>query len=102
MDPPTRCTATVLARSPAPHAPDAGERRTYRFEVRLHADDGAPRDAVVEQDFWPLELKPSRGDCDVVVRADADGTLRFELAGDPRFDADALIAATALRRRTHS
>jgi hypothetical protein len=96
-----RATATVLARtSPEPADAEEEQRREYTYALRVEPREGTPFETRVRHAFWLLELKPSVGDRGVGVRFDPSTKVTtFDLGGDPRYDADALIARTATHRR---
>jgi hypothetical protein len=99
--PTVAATATVLARTDvaAPGQADDVQRRAYSYVLRVQPPDGEAFEAGVEHVVSRLELKPTVGDTGVGVHFDpVTGATRFALAGDPRYDADALIARTAARR----
>jgi hypothetical protein len=96
-------TATVLARRRAGAVEVSGtvdQRHTYTYTLLVAPHDAEPFEAEITHAFWLLELKPSVGDSGIAVRFDpADRVTRFVLAGDPRYDADALLARAAAAQR---
>lgn len=76
------------------------ELRDYDYVLDVQPLAGEPFRARVRDKFWITGLRPKEGDAAVPVRFDRKShTTVFDLAGDPRFDVDAMNTRSAALRR---
>jgi hypothetical protein len=74
----------------------SNELRDFDYELEVSSEAGDAFTAKVRDKFWITGLRPKEGDEDVPVRFDRAGKRTvFDLAGDPRYDVDAMNARTA-------
>jgi len=96
--------APALVRSAERHSRwTSNDYQRYDFVVEVRPEGRAPFQARLSQKFAILERKPAEAET-VKVRYDPESLgVVFDLAGDPRFDVEAMQARTAkLRWETHN
>ena len=89
--------ATVLSVDQRSHL-TSNELRDYDFVLEVRPENGPPYQADVRAKFWMIGLRPKTGDVVKVRIAQKSREVVFDLAGDPRFDVDAMNAQTEAKR----
>ena len=89
--------ATVLSVDQRSHL-TSNELRDYDFVLEVRPEHGPPYQADVRAKFWMIGLRPKTGDVVKVRIAQKSREVVFDLAGDPRFDVDAMNAQTEAKR----
>jgi len=89
--------ATVLSVDERSHL-TSNELRDYDYVLEVRPESGPPFQANVRAKFWIVGLRPKSGDVLKVRIAPKSGEVVFDLAGDPRYDVDAMNAQTEAMR----
>ncbi len=88
-------TAQALVLSAKEHATfSSNEKPRYNFVLEVRPEGQAPFQAHVRQAFYIAERKPVEADLVQVKYEPSTGKAVFDLAGDPRFDLDAMQQRT--------
>ncbi len=85
--------ATVLSVQERSHV-TSNELRDYDYVLDVRPESGPSFQANVRAKFWIVGLRPKSGDVLRVRIAPKNREVVFDLAGDPRYDVDALNAQT--------
>lgn len=89
--------ATVLTVDQRSHL-TSNELRDYDYVLDVRPESGPAFQANVRAKFWMVGLRPKVGDVLKVRIAQKSREVVFDLDGDPRYDVDAMNAATEAKR----
>jgi hypothetical protein len=89
--------ATVLTVDQRSHL-TSNELRDYDYVLEVRPESGPAFQAEVRAKFWMIGLRPKVGDVLKVRIAQKSREVVFDLDGDPRYDVDAMNAATDAKR----